>query len=557
MTSPTTAYHIHKQRYNDHVTDADQASEQHQLDEDTHLLSPEELFQQGDNNKTETALRTAALVEPYTVHLFRFIQNSTPIIIANLLQQPARWIIIYAAGHLGSTALAAISLAQTIENATIYISIYALESAISTLCAQSWTAAKDKSTTGIHLQRGLVIFAVMCIPLAIAWYTASNFLGYVQKDIEIVHQAQLYLYYQFPGFIALGVYTFLQVFLEAQGVMSALTYAMIISLPFNVLFNYMLVYGGPFTFGISGVSAALTLTSMLILGSLVIYSAYNRGYEGWPSTCCLSRQAVFKDWDPLMRLYLPSCFVQCCNACVQEITILVTSYLGKTELAAQAILLRTHLTMFAFGYAIQIVTANRVGNAIGSGTLVNTRRVIAAGGTVAMTIALSIPFALVTLRGSYPYLFTGDRLVAQAVADVIPIFAITQVTNMFSALGTGTLAGLGYQRITATSMFVTYFVFVGPLGYLAITSGWIECSLAMLWTGTAVGHIMVTVAQLGYIGMLDWSAESRKVHKRIQLNNDNDNDEQATARSQTSSPASSLHDVARPGYYGGTATGSV
>ncbi|KAI7852999.1 mate-domain-containing protein [Circinella umbellata] len=505
------------------------------------------------NNNKPKNLIDQGTIESYKTHILNFIRNATPIAIGNLLQQPARWIIIYTAGHLGSTTLAGISLAQTFENASIYISIYALESAISTLCAQTWTAAKDKSLTGVHLQRGLILFGFMCIfPVAMTWYTASYTLGFLQEDKEIIHQAELYLRYQFPGFIALGIYTFLQVFLEAQGVMSALTFAIIISLPFNVLFNYILVWSELFSMGVSGISTALTLTSILILGTMVIYIIYIQGSEGWPKRNKFRHNnsiVIFQDWAPLIRLYLPSCFVQCCNACVQEITILVTSYLGKTELAAQAILLRTHLTIFAFGYAIQIVTANRIGNAIGSGSVMNTRRVVFSGALVATVIALFILCSLIISRDAYPYLFTKDQLVAQAITDVIPVFSVTQVINMFSALGTGTLAGLGYQKITAATMFVTYFILVGPLGYWAIASDWIQCSLGMLWAGTAVGHVLVTMAQLSYIGMLDWSMEIQKVHKRIRIDTSQQNQEHNNDNTIENEP-SSLNQTT---YYGSTA----
>ncbi|KAG2222640.1 hypothetical protein INT45_008304 [Circinella minor] len=505
-----------------------------------------------NNNKLKNIVDQET-IESYKTHIFSFIQNATPIAIGNLLQQPARWIIIYTAGHLGSTTLAGISLAQTFENASIYISIYALESAISTLCAQTWTAAKDKSLTGIHLQRGLILFGFMCIfPIAITWYTASYTLGFLQEDKEIVHQAELYLRYQFPGFIALGIYTFLQVFLEAQGIMSALTFAIIISLPFNVLFNYILVWSELFSMGVSGISIALTLTSILIFGIMVIYIRFIQGSKGWPKLNKFRQNnsmVIFQDWAPLIRLYLPSCFVQCCNACVQEITILVTSYLGKTELAAQAILLRTHLTIFAFGYAIQIVTANRIGNAIGSGSAMNTRRVVFSGALVATIIALCILCFLILSRDAYPYLFTEDHLVAQAIKDVIPVFSVTQVINMFSALGTGTLSGLGYQKITAASMFVTYFILVGPLGYWAIANEWIQCSLGMLWTGTAVGHVLVAMAQLSYIGMLDWSIELRKVHKRIRIDTSQQNQEHNNDNT-IENDSSSFHQTTT--YYGTT-----
>ena len=291
--------------------------------------------------------------------------------------------------------------------------------------------------------------------------------------------------------------------------------------------------------GVSGVSIALTLTSSLILGTMVMYIIFIRGSKGWPTFKFPQRHSIlFQDWAPLIRLYLPSCFVQCCNACVQEVTILVTSYLGKTELAAQAILLRTHLTIFAFGYAIQIVTANRIGNAIGSGSIMNTRRVIFSGGLVAMSIALLILSSLIISKAAYPYLFTEDHLVAEAITDVIPVFSVTQVINMFSALGTGTLAGLGYQKVTAACMFVTYFILVGPLGYWALASEWIQCSLGMLWTGTAVGHGLVAAAQLCYISILDWSMELQKVRERVRIDNSQGHQEHNNNNTTEEDPSS-------------------
>lgn len=73
--------------------------QQHQTksnhDTTTHLLQG----QPYNSNKLENILYQET-AESYGSHIFSFIRNATPITIGNLLQQPARWIIIYTAGHL-------------------------------------------------------------------------------------------------------------------------------------------------------------------------------------------------------------------------------------------------------------------------------------------------------------------------------------------------------------------------------------------------------------------------------------------------------------------------
>ena len=55
-----------------------------------------------NNNKPKDIIDQGT-IESYKTHILNFIRNATPIAIGNLLQQPARWIIIYTAGHLVST----------------------------------------------------------------------------------------------------------------------------------------------------------------------------------------------------------------------------------------------------------------------------------------------------------------------------------------------------------------------------------------------------------------------------------------------------------------------
>ena len=58
--------------------------------------------------------------------------------------------------------------------------------ALDTLCSQSWTAASDKTLVGIHLQRALVvlaiIFSVFIVPL---WWNGTRILLALNQEPEL------------------------------------------------------------------------------------------------------------------------------------------------------------------------------------------------------------------------------------------------------------------------------------------------------------------------------------------------------------------------------------
>ena len=68
--------------------------------ESNHNTTTRLLHGQSYNNSKLENILCQGIAESYRSHIFGFIQNATPITLGNLLQQPARWVIIYTAGHL-------------------------------------------------------------------------------------------------------------------------------------------------------------------------------------------------------------------------------------------------------------------------------------------------------------------------------------------------------------------------------------------------------------------------------------------------------------------------
>ena len=65
--------------------------------------------------------------------------------------------------------------------------------ALDTLCSQAWTAARDKTLVGIHLQRALAILAIIFFGfVAPIWWNATRILLSLNQEPELALLAGTY-----------------------------------------------------------------------------------------------------------------------------------------------------------------------------------------------------------------------------------------------------------------------------------------------------------------------------------------------------------------------------
>lgn len=96
-------------------------------------------------------------------------------------------------------------------------------------------------------------------------------------------------------------------FCQAQGIMNASTWVLLIVAPINALNNYLLVWYEPVSLGFIGAPIATSFTYWLQLILLLLYIRYVRGYEAWGGWSL----EAFKDWWPFIQLAIPGIFMVC------------------------------------------------------------------------------------------------------------------------------------------------------------------------------------------------------------------------------------------------------
>ncbi|KAI8139327.1 mate-domain-containing protein [Fennellomyces sp. T-0311] len=438
---------------------------------------------------------------------FRWLfTNSIPIIGTYLLQNSLQLASIFTLGHLGPTELAASAIGGMFASVSCWSVAFGTATALDTLCSQSWTGASDKTLVGIHLQRALailgLIFTFFVVPI---WWNGTRIMLALNQEPEVALLAGTFLRYLLLGAPAFIAFEALKKYLQAQGIMHASTFVLMIASPLNFCVNYMLVHVEPVRLGFIGAPLATAFSYWVMLILLLLYTWKVRGKEAWGGW---SREAL-QNWWPFLRLAIPGTAMVCSEWWAYQLTALAASYLGTISLASQSILLTSAAATFQIPFGISIATANRIGNALGESFALKAKRASMVALVFAVIFGLINSLFFIVTRTSFGYLFTSDEDVIECVAHILPFCALFQLADSVNGVCGGIIRGLGHQKVAAWINLFAYYILALPMAYsLTFHAGW---ALAGLWVGLSIAMYLAGITQVIYIFAVNWDAEVERI----------------------------------------------
>ncbi|KAJ3127755.1 hypothetical protein HK098_005872 [Nowakowskiella sp. JEL0407] len=431
---------------------------------------------------------------------------SWPVTSGYFLQNSLGLVAVFSLGHLGTKELGASALANMFINVSGYAIGIGMATALDTLCSQSYTGSSDPFALGKHLQRSIVIMALLSIPIATLWFYAQELLILLGQDPQVSYMAALYARYNIFGLFPLLVYECIKRYLQSQGIMKANLQIILVVVPFNMLMQYVLVWS-PFSIGYIGAPIAISLSYILMMLMGILYIAFIDGYEVWGGWDW--KEAL--DWYKLMEflsLGIPGVMMVSSEWWAFEICALCAGWIGEVSLAAQTIVLNTCSLTYMLPLGISVGCSARVGNALGS-FFPNRARVTALSALIlGLIVAILNSSALYFVRDYWGYVWNSDPAVAKVVAAVLPLAALFQISDGIGAIGGGILRGCGRQIIGAYANLVGYYIIGIPGGIVAAFT--YNLGLPGLWSGLTVALMLVSFVQLFVIFRMDWVEESRR-----------------------------------------------
>ncbi|KAI4351682.1 hypothetical protein L6164_006018 [Bauhinia variegata] len=410
-------------------------------------------------------------------------------------------------GHLGNLELSAASIAVSVVGTFTFGFMLGMGSALETLCGQAYGAGQVHML-GVYMQRSWIILLVSCIILLPIYIFATPILKLLGQEDDIADLAGVFTILTIPRLFSLAINFPTQKFLQAQSKVMVLTWIGFVAILIHTLLLWLLIY--VFGWGMIGGAVAFDVTSWVIVVAQVIYIM---GWckEGWKGFSWLA----FKDIWGFVRLSLASAVMLCLEVWYMTSLIVLTGHLDNAIIAVDSLSICMNYNSWEFMIFIGINAAIsvRVSNELGM------RHPRAAKYSVYVTVFQSLligiffMFVILIARDHFAIIFTSNKTLEEAVANLAYLLAATMVLNSVQPVISGVAIGGGWQALVAYINIASYYIFGLPLGYLLGYKA--NLGVKGLWGGMICGITLQTLLLLIVIYKTNWDKEVEQTTKRM------------------------------------------
>src|SRR5690606_28284883 len=257
-----------------------------------------------------------------------------PILVTQLAMFAMSFFDILMTGNYKSDHLAGVAVGSSYW-IPISTGISGILLSITPIVAQLIGAHKKKDVSSSVLQSIYVAITLAILIIVIGALTLPTILNRMNLEENVRHVAQYYLISISIGTIPLFIYTVLRSFIDALGKTRTSMFITLLSLPINVIINYLLIYGKlgfPELGGIgSGIASAITYWLILVIAIYIIHKK-----RPFIHFCIFNSfpRASIKKWKEIILLGLPiglSIFIE--TSIFSSVTLFMSKF-GTTVIAA-------------------------------------------------------------------------------------------------------------------------------------------------------------------------------------------------------------------------------
>ncbi len=399
-------------------------------------------------------------------------------------------------GHVGTDAMAAAALGLLWTNGTWILGL-GVVLGVDPLISQAH-GAQDGRGVAIAFQRGLVVAALVSVPIGITWGFTGPVLRGLGQSADLAAAAARFVWAQIPTLPFYLMTTAVQMYLVNRGRPIPIVFVVLAGNALNALFDWVLIYGhlGVPALGLTGSGIATATTRLLMFamlaGTVWAFGLHEGAWIPW------GKHAFdVTGWKQIAKIGMPTGITYFLEVWAFQIATLLAGRLGKVELAAHAIVLNMASLAFMIPMGIAAGAATRVGHLIGEGDPHRAQRTahLALGvGALAMSGSASL-FAL--FRHELPRFYGAEPAVAALAATILPIAATFQLFDGTQGVGGGILRGMGRTRPAALFNLLGYYVLALPLA--SVLAFRHHMGLAGLWWGLAWALAMIAAALVVFI----------------------------------------------------------
>ncbi|XP_058005669.1 protein DETOXIFICATION 29-like isoform X1 [Hevea brasiliensis] len=411
-------------------------------------------------------------------------------------------------GQVGTLALAAVSVENTVIAGFSYGVMLGMGSALETLCGQAFGAGQ-LDMLGIYLQRSWIILGTTASLLSLLYIFAAQLLKLIGQTAAISKAAGIFSIWMIPQLFAYAMNFPMAKFLQAQSKIMVMALIAAAALVLHTFFSWLLMLD--LGWGLVGAAVVLNASWWFIELAQFLYIISGTCGRAWNGFSCKAFQNL---WG-FVRLSLASAVMLCLEVWYFVALILFAGYLKNAEVSVDALSICINIlgwmAMVAFGMNAAISV--RVSNELGAGHPRTAKFSVVVAVISSLMIAAILALILILTRNKYPSFFSTDSQVKELVNDLTPVLALCIVINNIQPVLSGVAIGAGWQAIVAYVNIACYYVFGIPLGL--IMGYKLDMGVRGIWYGMLSGTVVQTVALFFMVYRTNWNKEASIAESRI------------------------------------------
>ncbi|KAL4607198.1 hypothetical protein ACB092_09G157400 [Castanea dentata] len=411
-------------------------------------------------------------------------------------------------GHIGPTELAAYSLVYTVLLRFSNGILLGMASALETLCGQAY-GAKQYDMLGVYLQRSWIVLfssSIFLLPIYIFTTPILNILG---QD-ESIAEAGGYISHWLIGVMLSFIVSFTcQMFLQSQSKNMIIAYLAAFSLAIHLLLSWLLTV--KYKLGIPGALSSTLLAFWIPNIGQLMFIMCGGCRETWKGFSSLA----FSDLWLVLKLSMSSGVMLCLELWYNTVLILLTGNMQNAEVSIDALAICLNINGWEMMISLGFLAAAsvRVSNELGRGSAK------AAKFSIVMTVLTSFVIGFVLFlfflffRGRLAYIFTESEEVANAVANLSPLLAVSILLNSVQPVLSGVAVGAGWQSIVAYVNIACYYLVGIPVG---VVLGYVfNMEVKGVWIGMLFGTFVQTLVLVIITYKTDWDQQVIIARNRV------------------------------------------
>jgi len=316
--------------------------------------------------------------------------------------------------------------------------------ALDPIVAQA-VGAQDRPAIARGIQRGLVIAALISVPVMLMCLPAESIFRFLRQPAGVVPAAAAFVRMSAPGALPFFVFVVTRLSLQAMKHMRPVLVTIVVANLVNAGLNWVFVFGNLGAPAMGAVGSALSSTIGRWCMAIMLLALSWR--ELAPQLLPWHRESL--QWAPIARtlaIGAPIGIQFLLEFGAFAVIALLAGWFGADAMAGHQVAINLASFTFMVPLGLSSAAAVLVGHAVGENDAAHARRVartaLACGGSfMAMTAV-----AMLVLPRAFARVYTSSPEVIAVASALIPIAGVFQVFDGMQVVSAGVLRGVGDTR---------------------------------------------------------------------------------------------------------------